>query len=108
MARSLNFDLTLISVAKTRNENGYAIDGAETERTVFCDAESVKRSEFYDALRAGFETTAVFVLWLADYNGEKKCRFDEREYRVIRTYRDGDYIELTCVDAGEDNGENDV
>lgn len=76
----------------------------ETQRWVYADAPSVGQSEFYQAAAAGLKPELKFVLqdWL-DYGGEKTVRYcpygsaEYREYTVLRTYRNGNRLELTVV-----------
>ena len=67
-----------------------------TETTVFCFAESVGRYEVYAAASAGLKPEwKVTLAMAADYHGETVARFHGDLYSVVRTYRDGDAVELT-------------
>lgn len=75
-----------------------------TERMVYCTVRSVGMSEFYRAHEQGLEPSIVFVLTdYADYNGERLIRWGEKDkaryFSVIRTYIDGQSIEITCEEA---------
>lgn len=73
----------------------------ETSRTVFCEVKSVTRSEYYLAASAGLAPEFVFGLSdIAEYNGEKLCEFKGERYKVVRSYRNGDAIELTVQREG--------
>lgn len=86
----------------------YSVDASGNEiatptpREVFCDVRSVTRSEWYDAGQQGIRLSYVFRLsHYVDYNGEPTVLYKdwtgtEKEYTIVRTYRDGDAIELTC------------
>jgi len=96
-------DLTLIAVVKgAPNENGYITD-VEHRRTVIADRTSVKRTEFYEAYKAGIKPTAVFSMRPADYAddyGREPTYAVEGDtrYEIIRTYETSpDEIELTCA-----------
>jgi len=83
----------------TETASAHGVHDAVTEeaRTVYCTVRSVSRSEFYNALNAGMQPEYVFVLALAeDYQGERVVRYNGQKYRVIRTYRVDDGIEITC------------
>lgn len=70
---------------------------APTERTVFCTVRSVGMSEAYQALANGLKPQFVFVLSdYADYEGEKICEYHGTRYRIVRTYRQNQGIELTA------------
>ena len=75
----------------------------EVRRQVFCSVYSVGRTEFYQAAQNNLQPELVFVIsHYKDYEGEKELFYTdwtgvEKRYTVIRTYRNGDSIELTAV-----------
>ena len=72
----------------------------ETQKQVFCTVRSVGMSEAYQAMSNGLHPQFVFVLSdYADYDGEKVAIYNGKRYRVIRTYRQNQGIELTCEEA---------
>jgi SPP1 family predicted phage head-tail adaptor len=91
----------------TENRTGHGVHEAVTdsERTVMCTVESVRRSEYYNALNAGFQPEYVFKLALAnDYQNERIVKFHGQKFRVVRTYlTDDDGIEIT-VERSDENG----
>lgn len=78
----------------------------ENARTVMCEIQSVRRTEYYTALNAGHAPEYVFKLALAeDYQGEHFARYKGQKYLIIRSYMtDDDGIELTA-DRSDVNGE---
>ena len=75
----------------------------ETGRDVFAEIRSVGYNEFYAAKAAGIEPSIVFVLSDYDeYQGEKIVLFNDKRYRVVRTYTNSQTIELTCELATND------
>ena len=67
-----------------------------SERTVLCYAESVGRNEFYSAASAGLKPEWTLTISnRIDYHGERLVRFHGDLWSVIRTYQDGDEVELT-------------
>ncbi len=75
----------------------------ESRNEVPCTVRSVGYSEFYAARSAGIEPSVVFVLALAeDYAGEKIVEWNGGRYRVVRTWMQGDGIEITCEAATND------
>ena len=91
----------------TENRTGHGVHEAVTdsERTVMCTVESVRRSEYYTALNAGFQPEYVFKLALAnDYQNERIVKVHGQKFRVVRTYlTDDDGIEIT-VERSDENG----
>lgn len=80
-----------------------------TARTVPCLVRSVGMTERYQAMANGFNPSLVFTLRdAADWDGEKILIYNGKKMRVVRTYKTGRAIELTCeeltVDAAVMNG----
>lgn len=92
-------------VTETRSAHGVHEAITETVRDVPAEIRSVGRSEYYDALNAGFRPTYVFKLVLdADYQEEQFLRFHGLKYRIVRTYltEDGG-IEITAERSDEND-----
>lgn len=89
----------------TENRTGHGVHEAvtDTERTVMCTVESVRRNEYYTALNAGFRPEYVFRLALsADYQNERLVKFHGQKFRVVRTYlTEDDGIEITAERSDE-------
>lgn len=98
--------IELIKTRESINESGFAEQATEQIRSVFCNIKSVGYSEFYKAQQAGMKAELKVDLRLQDYEEETMVKIDARNYRVLRTYksRNGDFIELTLTDIGEENG----
>ena len=68
----------------------------ETSREVFGRLQSVGQSEFYQAHTTGLKPELKFVLAdYLDYDGETLVEHGANRYRVLRTYRSGQELELT-------------
>lgn len=68
-----------------------------TSRTVYCEVKSVSQTEAYQARATGLNPEYRLVLSHSfEYKDEKRCRFRDVEYEIIRTYvNESDGIELT-------------
>lgn len=96
--------ITLIAKAITQNEVK-AIVETETTREVFCEVDSVGRSDFYQAQQSGLDLSYVFVTDAANYQGERELEYNGERYAVTRTYlRDGDKLEIYAGTAVGLNG----
>ena len=72
----------------------------ETEHMVYCTVRSVGHTEVYEALTHGLHPTLTFsIANHLDYCGELYLRYEDRRYRVIRTYRTGMSLEITVEEA---------
>ena len=80
-----------------------AFDAENTEydlRMVFCTVRSVGSAEFWRARTDGHEPTVIITLAdRLEYNGEKLLGWNGVPYRIIRTYSDGQMVELECEEA---------
>lgn len=77
------------------NEVITLIEG-DSRRDVFCALRSVGHTEFYEAHAVEYHPELKFVLAdYLEYNGETLVKHGDDFYRVIRTYRIGQELELT-------------
>jgi hypothetical protein len=68
----------------------------ESRREVLCVLRSVGHAEFYEAQSTDYRPELKFVLDdYLDYEGETLVKHDGTLYRVIRTYRAGQALEIT-------------
>ena len=68
----------------------------DSRRDVFCGIRSVGHIEFYEAHATEYHPELKFVLAdYFEYKGEPLVKHDGVLYRVIRTYRAGQELELT-------------
>ena len=69
-------------------------------RDVLAGLRSVTRAEFYQAQTAGYKPELVFVLAdYLDYADEPRVKYAEKLYRVLRTYRVGQELEIVVTAA---------
>ena len=94
--------LTFIKQVHSSDEYGDPVI-TETERTVFCREVSVGQSEFYQAHAVGLKPEIKLVIAdYLDHQGERLIRYtpkgqtDPELFRVLRTYRTGQELELVC------------
>lgn len=77
-----------------------------TRREVLATLKSVSRSEFYQAQASGYRPELVFVLTdYLDYDNETWVNHDGQIYKVLRTYRAGQEIELVVTAASAEEVE---
>ena len=88
----------LQTTTTTKNKLGDKIT-KPSERMVFANKKSIKQSEFYQAQASGFKPELTFEIHISEYNDESELRYIEKTYRIIRTYENGETLELTCGGA---------
>ena len=91
----MNDVITLIK--QTRGVDDYGDPSiTETTRDVFAKLGSIGQKEFYQAHAVGLQPEVKFVLAdYLDYEGENFVQHDGQRYRVLRTYRKGQELEIT-------------
>lgn len=92
-------DDVITLVTKTYTVTDYGdVTATESTRDVFADIRSVGMREKYEALQAGLDPEFVFVLTdFEEYEGEDEIEYNGERYRVIRTYRNGQTLEITVT-----------
>ena len=88
--------LTLIRIDTQLDTYGDPVQ-TETRREVFCEVMSIGQKEFYQAHAVGLQPEIKFKLAdCLDYENETRVEHDGQQYRVLRTYRTGQALEITC------------
>jgi SPP1 family predicted phage head-tail adaptor len=88
--------ISLVSESEIENELGDIIT-IDTPKQVFANKKSVRQNEFYQAQAAGLKPELMFEIRYMDYEEEKNIIFNNKPYRVIRTYtKNEETIELIC------------
>ncbi len=85
--------ITLITQTITTDKYGNE-EATETERTVYCEVDSISQTEFYAAANTELNPEYRFTIFFGDYKGESLVKFNGARYSVYRTYRTGDDLEL--------------
>lgn len=92
----MNDVLTLITRTITLDEYGDSII-TDKRREVFCAVMSIGQKEFYEAHAVGLQPEVKFkIADNLDYSGENYVEHEGQPYRVMRTYRTGLELEITC------------
>ena len=93
--------LTLITRTLGKDADGLPVY-TETKRAVFC---GIRQQEFYQSHATDFRPEIKFVLAdYLEYNGETLAEYDGQRYRIIRTYRTGQTLELVAQRASKEEG----
>lgn len=86
----------LISTQKTKNKVGDLIE--ERIKTMrFAKVKSIGQSEFYQAQAQGMKPEIKFVFAdYLDYDNQEEVVYNNFVYKVLRTYRQGNEMEIVC------------
>lgn len=92
----MNEILTLIQQTGTDTDDLGDLVTQEARREVFGRLGSIGQKEFYQAQAVGLQPELKFILAdYLDYDGETLVEHNGQRYRVLRTYRTGQELELT-------------
>ncbi len=96
--------ITLLSTTKTQNEFGVWVE-TPTNRDVFCQVDSVTRSEFFEGGRNGLNPQFRMTMFAGDYQEETMLAYKGKTYGIYRTYYGkNDTVELYVERKGGTNG----
>lgn len=80
----------------TENEMGDTIEIPGVPRMIFANKLSIRQSEFYQAQATGLRPELAFEIRSIEYMEEEHLKYNEKKYRIIRTFDKGEFIELVC------------
>jgi len=96
--------IKLISVEIDKDEIGQEVT-SKTSKEVFAEKNGILRTEFFNAGQTGIKPALMFKMREIDYSGEELLEFDEKPYKIYRTYPTKDeMIELYCESRSGANG----
>lgn len=65
----------------------------------FAEKLEIGQREFYQATAIGLKPEIKFSIWAFEYNNEMFLEYENRNYKIIKTYerKEDEKIELTCT-----------
>ena len=96
--------VTLIKISSSGN--GFNRTEKETRNTIFCTEYNVGRREFFSAEASGIKAEYKLNVWSHEYGGETIAEYGTdkngkaKRYKIYRTHKVGDEIELYLADEG--------
>ena len=75
----------LIDKIQEEDDIGNSISSFETSKKSYAKKQSVRTSEFYNAVEAGFNPSIEFAIKKLNYNEEKELDYNGVRYSIIRT-----------------------
>ncbi|HEL1640799.1 phage head-tail adapter protein [Streptococcus suis] len=71
----------------------------DKETEISCNKRSLTRSEYYFASQSGMRPSMVLEVHNFEYDGQKFLLFEGCKYKVLKTFENGDNVELTCEEV---------
>lgn len=75
----------LITKIKEEDDIGNDISSSESSKKCYAKQQSVRTSEFYNAIEVGMTPSIEFVIKRLNYNNEEEIEWNNQRYSVIRT-----------------------
>lgn len=86
--------VSLKSVTTTVDEIGDTVPTV-VWKEIFAEKKSIKQSEFYQAQSVGIKPEITFVIHPSEYENELEVKYNDKIYKVIRTYQtDNENLEI--------------
>lgn len=61
---------------------------------VFANKKSVRSKEFYESRKVGMKPELMFEVRSEEFDEHQKLKYNNKEYAIIRTYDEGEFMEL--------------
>ena len=87
----------LISQIKEEDYIGNFISSSETSKKVYAKKQSVRTSEFYNAVQAGMSPSVELAVKRLNYNGEEELKWNNERYSIIRTVDPKNKFDIVLV-----------
>ncbi|NLK94728.1 MAG: phage head-tail adapter protein [Clostridiales bacterium] len=96
--------LYLISISSKTDDDVGDIIKSEIKRKVYCDINSIRQSEFYQAQAIGAKPEISVIIRAFEYADEVFAELNNIRYKILRTYDKGDGLIELILTRGVDNG----
>lgn len=87
----------LISQNREEDDIGNIISSSETSNKIYAKKQSVKVSEFYNAVQVGLNPSIELVIKRLNYNGEEELEWNDERYSIIRTIDPKNKFDIVLV-----------
>lgn len=95
----------LLKNTQTLNNKNKPINSF-TEEKIYCNSKSITQSEFYQSATVGLKPTIKLECKLIDVNGVDHVKYNNEIYKILRSYRKEDKIEITLVRTIMENNQS--
>lgn len=75
------------------------------EDLFYCNEKSIGQSEFYQAESAGLKPEIKLETKLVDLSNVTHVKYKERRYKILRTFKKEDIVEITLTSLINENDE---
>ncbi len=87
----------LISQVKEEDNIGNVVSSSETSKKIYAKKQSVKTSEYYNAVQIGLSPSIEFVIKRLNYSNEEELEWNNERYSIIRTVDPKNQFDIVLV-----------
>lgn len=87
----------LVSQIKEEDDIGNTTSSSEILSKSYAKKQSVRTSEFYNAVQVGMSPSIEFVIKKLNYNGEEEIEWNNERYSVIRVIEPKNKFDIVLV-----------
>lgn len=96
----MTFDVEITLLTKVIITNEYLQEEINyTQTKILAIKKSVGRREFYLAKQTELQPTILFEINAFEYDGQEELLFNDKKYKIIKTYEKNNMLELTCEEV---------
>lgn len=88
-------DVVLVKIIENGVDDNKNPIFLKIEKEVMCKESSISKNDFYNAGNVGLKLSYILTINYFEYEEESKVIYKNKELDVIKTYRNGDLLELT-------------
>ncbi len=87
----------LISQSKEEDDIGNFIVSSNTSKKIYAKKQSVKTSEFYNAIQSGFSPSIELIIKRNNYSGQEELEWNGERYAIIHTIDPKNKFDIVLV-----------
>lgn len=87
----------LISKTIEEDDIGNFVSSSSTSKKIYAKKQSVKTSEFYNAIQTGFNPSVELVIKRSNYDGQDELEWNKERYSIIRTIDSKNKFDIVLV-----------
>ena len=96
-------DVAHLMKEKTSLDDLHRPKASYSETKVFCNIKSIGQSEFYQGQTAGLKPELKMEVKLIDLTDVTHAKYNNKIYKILRTYKKQDIIEITLTSMVVEN-----
>ncbi len=101
--KTFDVEIKLIGLEDGVDDDGFHFSQEVIKPGILANELSIHSTDHWNANREGIKLAKAFEVHDFEYSGEEKLIFNDKKYKIERTYDKGDLIELICAKFGDEH-----